>query len=477
MSKLNIMCMATRFINIDRQSPMLMPPDLRDWLPANHIARFIVALVEQFDLSSFKVNRRGSGDAQYPPSMLAALLIYCYATGRFSSRRIEEATYSDVAVRFISADTHPDHDTICTFRRVNGRAFRELFVKVLAVAGQSGLVKQVGGISVDGSKIKANASKHSAVSYKRAGKLIEQLTLEIEELTRKAEEADSTPLEDGLTVPEEITRREQRIKKLQKARAEIEAHYEEERKAKQAEYEAKMAERDRKRKDGRPPRGRPPTPPCDTPPDKKQHNFTDPDSRIMKAGTGKHFEQSYNAQAAVDTEGSMMILGCRVTTSANDKQQLAPTVESVEAAARTPSYVLADSGYTSQPQIDAVEANDGPVVYAATGKRKHGRTVADLESKMDPPPPAEDASTLDKVKHRMNTAEGRALYKLRKQTVEPVFGIIKHALGFRQFHLRGHPKVDLEWNLVCLAYNVRRLFKLSDCDSLPQNVPVLAANG
>ena len=284
MSKLNIMCMATRFINIDRQSPMLMPPDLRDWLPANHIARFIVALVEPFDLSSFKVNRRGSGDAQYPPSMLAALLIYCYATGRFSSRRIEEATYSDVAVRFISADTHPDHDTICTFRRVNGRAFRELFVKVLAVAGQSGLVKQVGGISVDGSKIKANASKHSAVSYKRAGKLIEQLTLD-------------------------------------------------------------------------------------------------------------------------------------------------------------------------------------------------GRTVADLESKMDPPPPAEDASTLDKVKHRMNTAEGRALYKLRKQTVEPVFGIIKHALGFRQFHLRGHPKVDLEWNLVCLAYNVRRLFKLSDCDSLPQNVPVLAANG
>ncbi len=447
---------------------MLLPPDLREWLPKNHIARFILELVEQSDVSSFKVNG-GSGNAQYPPSMLVALLIYCYATGRFASRRIEEATYSDVAVRFIAGDTHPDHDTICTFRRVNGRAFRELFVKVLAVAGQSGLVKQVGGISVDGTKINANASKHAAVSYERAGKLIEQLTLEVGELTRKAEEADSTPLEDGLTVPNEIARREQRIEKLEKARAEIEARYEDERKAKQAEYEAKMAERDRKRAEGKPPRGRDPKPPDGTPPGKNQYNFTDPESRIMKAGSGNHFEQSYNAQAAVDTEGSMMILGNRVTTSPNDKQELAATVESVDGTIRTPNHVLADSGYCSQPQIDAVETGNGPTVYVATGKQKHGRTVTDLERKVDPPPLSEDASTLDKVKHRMNTAQGRALYKLRKETVEPVFGIIKHAIGFRQFHLRGHPKVDLEWNLVCLAYNVRRLFKLSGAGSAPRN--------
>jgi len=405
-------------MNIDRQSPMLMPPDLRDWLPENHIARFIVTLVEGFSLRSFRVNHRGTGDRQYPPSMLASLLIYCYATGRFSSRVIEEATHSDVAVRFITGDTHPDHDTICSFRRNNVRAFRDLFVKVLAVAGQSGLIKKVGGVSVDGTKIKADASKHSAVSYERAGKLIEQLRLEVEQLTGRAEEADNTPLDDGLTVPDEIARREDRIEKLREARSIIEQHYEAERKEAQAEHEAKLADRQAKRRAGKPPRGPDPKPPPDTPPGNRQHNFTDPESRIMKAGSGQHFEQSYNAQAAVDTEGSMMILGCRVTCNPNDQQELQPTVDSVDGDVREISHVLADTGYMSE----------------------------------------------------------RQRYRLRKQTVEPVFGIIKHVMGFRQFHLRGHPKADLEWCVVCLSYNVRRLFRMSS-GALPTNAAIASLGG
>jgi transposase len=439
-----------------------MPPDIRDWLPENHIARFILQLVDQFSVScNFWINWKGSGSAQYPPSMLAALLVYCYATGRFSSRRIEEATYSDVAVRFITGDTHPDHDTICVFRRRNKKAFQKLFVDVLALAGRSGLVKQVGGISVDGSKIKANASKHAAVSYKHAGELIKQLTAEVDELTRKAEKADSTPLEDGLSIPDEINRRTDKIKKLRRAREEIAAHYEAQRQEKQAEFEQKKAERDAKIKEGMKPRGKGPQPPSKTPPDKMQYNFTDPQSHIMVAGSGKHFEQAYNAQAAVDIEGSMMVLGNRVSTSPTDKQQLSDTVDTVDERIRKVDNVLADTGFWSGEQIEKVESNGGPEAYVASRRGKHGKTVADLEIKEDPPPPPEDAPVLEKVKHRMNTKKGKQLYKLRKQTVEPVFGIIKQAMGFRQFHLRGHPKVELEWQLVCLAYNFRRLFKLA----------------
>jgi len=453
--------MSLRFVTIDRRSPMLMPSSLQEWLPETHISRFIVQIVEGLPLSAFKVNWRGTGDRQFPPSMMLALLVYCYATGRFSSRVIEDATYTDVAVRFITADSHPDHDTICRFRRENRRAFREAFVKVLAIAGQSGFVKQVGGISVDGTKIKANASKHAAVSYERAGKLIEQLTLEVEELEHKAEKADSVPLDDGLSISGEICRREERKARLEKARQVIEERYEEQRRTAQQEYEKKMADRQAKREQGKAPRGRPPQPPSGTPPGKNQYNFTEPDSSIMKAGNGKHFEQAHNAQAAVDTEGSMMILGCRVSGEPNDKKELHPTVASVEPAARTPCSALADNGYFSEAQIEAVEANGGPTVYVTTGKSKHGRTVTDLEKRDDPPPP-EEASFKERMTHRLSTRQGKAIYKARKETVEPVFGIIKQAMGFRQFHLRGHPKVELEWHLVCLAYNVRRLFKLAN---------------
>jgi transposase len=454
--------MSVRFITVDRKSPMLMPPRLQEWLPESHIARLIVQIVESLPLSAFRVNWRGTGDAQYPPAMLLALLVYCYASGRFGSRAIEDATYTDVAVRFISGDTHPDHDTICKFRRENREAFQKTFVKVLAIAGQSGLVDKVGSVSVDGTKIKANASKHAAVSYERAGKLIEQLTLEVEELERKAEEADSTPLDDGLSIPDEVSRRQERKARLEQARQVIEEHYEQERRVAQQQHDEKMAERQAQREAGKSPRGRDPKPPSNAPPGNKQYNFTDPESSIMKAGNGQHFEQAYNAQAAVDADGSMMILGCRVSVEPNDKQELAPTVASIDPAVRTPSAVLADNGYFSAEQVEAVEADGGPTVYVATGKTKHGRTVADLEKHDDPPAPPEGASLKERMAHRLSTREGKAAYKARKETVEPTFGVIKSVMGFRQFHLRGHPKVDLEWSLVCLAYNFRRLFRLAD---------------
>ena len=443
---------------------MLFPADLREWLPENSLVHFIIDAVDTLDLSSFSINTRGSGNAQYPPAMMLTLLIYSYATGRFSSREIEQTTYFDVAVRYIcGGDKHPDHDTICSFRLKNRDVFKESFIKVLMVASEIGNLKKVGGISVDGTKISANASKHSAVSYKRAVKKIKQLELEIEQLTQKAEEADSTPLLDGLTIPDEISRRENRKKALEKAKAAIEERYEEIYKEKRAEYEEKKNKRDKVRESGNKPRGREPKPPGETPSDNMQFNFTDEESQIMKAGNGNHFLQSYNAQAAVDTEGSMLILGKYLTAHANDKLELEPCTDSVDSAVRNISDVSSDTGYFSEKAVLAVEDNgNGPIVYCAVEKHGHHRTVADLEEKADPPPPPKDATTKEKMIHRLRTKEGKERYKLRKQTVEPVFGIIKTVMGFRQFSLRGKEKAGLEWDLVTLSYNLKRLYKLND---------------
>jgi transposase len=321
------------------------------------MVHFILEAIERLDLNCFQINWRGSGSEQYPPSTMLALLVYCYATGRFSSRRIEEATYSDVIVRYICANRHPDHDTICTFRRKNGELFKEMFVKVLAMAAELGALKKVGSISVDGTKLHANASKHSAVSYKRAGEMIERLQLEVETLVKKAEDADSTPLDDGLSIPEEIARREDRIARLEKAKAVIEERFEAIRQEKQAEYERKLKVRNAFRKAGRNPRGCDPKAPDDKPEDKAQYNFTDPESRIMKEGNRSGFEQSYNAQAAVDAEGSYLILGQRVSDHPNDKQELKPTVQSVDTMVRDTNEVLADTGYFSEDAVKDVEAD------------------------------------------------------------------------------------------------------------------------
>jgi hypothetical protein len=368
-------------------------------------------------------------------------------------------------VRLLTGDTHPDHDTLCTFRRENQALLTESFVKVLQLAQRLKLLK-FGQLTVaaDGTKVLASASKHSAVSYERAGQMIAQLELEVRQLMDKAEAADATPLQDGLSIPGEIIRRQERKAALAQARAEIEARAQARHAVQLAEHEAKLAERSAKAERGEKVCGQPPAAPTATPKPGDQYNFTDPESRIMKAGGGNHFEQSYNAQTAVEVE-SRLIVGERVSQAPNDKQELVPTLAAIPAEAGPVAAALVDSGFFSEAAVTQVERSGdgtptGTVVYAAVEKTGHHRSVADLEKKSEPEPPAANAGMAEVMRHRLKTTAGRTLYKLRQQTVEPVFGILKSVLGFRQFRLRGRAKVALEWTLVCLAYNFKRLHRL-----------------
>jgi transposase len=443
--------MSTRFVNIDRETPMLLPVNMQDWLPENDLSRFIVDACEQLDTSAFKVNSKGTGSEQMPPTMMLALLIYSYATGTFGSRRIERNTYTDIATIYIcGAKAHPDHSVICDFRKDNKEAFEAAFTKVLIMARETGKLKKVGGIAVDGTKIKANASKHSAVSYKRAVEMIKEAEEEVKQLEAKAEEEDNKPLKEGLSVPDEIARRKDRIAALKEAKEAMEKVYQEA----QSEKEEGKDKKDDSTGGG-----------TGKPLKEYQHNFTDPESRIMKAGTGKHFEQCYNAQAAVDTQGSMLILAGYVTDHANDKRELEPIVNSVDSSIRRVSAALADTGYFSEKGVTAVEKPDekgkatGPAVYCAVEKTEHHRSVQDLEQKKEPRLKP-NATVKEKMIHRLRTEEGKEIYKKRKETVEPVFGIIKSVMGFRQFLLRGIEKVNTEWTLVRSAYDFKKLHRL-----------------
>jgi transposase len=452
--------MAAKFVSIDHDTPLLLPPDLRDWLPADHMVHFVMDAVDALDLSTARVNERGTGSAQYPPSMMLGLLIYCYSTGTFSSRRIETLSHENVAVRYLCADTHPDHDSVCKFRRENKELLSSCFHQVLELAVSAQVLK-VGDItvSVDGTKLLANASKHSAMSHDHIEKQMKLAEDQIEELLAKAEDADSTPLQDGLSIPKEIKRREDRVAKLKAAKAVIEDRAKVRFESEMAEHEEKLAKRRAKEKSsGKKSRGEEPKPPQEGPRSKDQYNFTDPESRIMKDGGS--FEQCFNAQAAVEVE-SMLVVGGQVSDAANDKQQLEPCVASISPAVGRVSEVLADSGYYSEEAVSAVEeGGKGPTVYAAMKRKRHGRSVEQLEQHEDPPAPPPGASVAEVMAHRLETKAGRELYALRKQTVEPVFGIIKEALGFRRFLLRGLEKVDLEWSLVTTSYNLKRLFNM-----------------
>lgn len=455
--------MAARFVNLDRQTPMFLPCDLREWLPGDHLVHFILDAVEQIPTGHLRVNHRGTGSEQYPPTMMLALLIYGYATGRFGSRTIEAATPSDVAVRYLCANHHPDHDSICTFRKQNKAAFEAAFVTVLQLAHQLRLTR-VGSVSVDGTKIQANASKHAAVSYQRAGELITRFQLEVAELMTRAETADGKEAKEPLDIPAELARREKRIESLKHARQIIEAQARAMAEVKRPEHDAKVAERQAKRDAGKKPRGPEPQAPGEEPEPKAQYNLTDPESRIMKAGNGKHFEQAYNAQAAVDE--AMLIVGQRVSVAPNDKEELAASVQAISPVVIAEvTAVLADSGFYSEAAVQAVEQKSdgtasGLTVYAAVDKQSHHQSVADLLPQPEPPELPEHASAKEKRARRLKTQAGRTLYKLRKQTVEPVFGIIKEVMGFRRFLLRGREKVSLEWLLVCVSYNLKRLFTL-----------------
>ena len=452
--------MSVRFVNIDHDTPMLLPPDLRDWVSPDHMVHFIIDAVVALDLSRARTNQRGTGSAQYPPAMMLGLLIYCYATGTFASRRIETLTYENLAVRYLTGDTHPDHDSICKFRRENKDLLSDAFHQVLELAARARIL-QVGDITVaiDGTKILANASKHSAASYGHAVKQMQLAQEQIARLLEKAEAADSTPLQDGLTIPGEIKRREDRIAKLGEAKQAMEQRAKERLLEEQAAYQEKLAARQAKEQNtGKKTGGKPPEPPQEGPRDQDQYNFTDPESRIMKVRGG--FEQSYNAQAAVEVT-TMLIVGQHLTAQANDKQQLVPTLAVISPVIRQVANALVDSGYYSEAAVLTTEAGArAPTVYAAMKRENHGRSIAQLETRADPPPPPADASMAERMAHRLDTTDGKQLYGLRKQTVEPAFGIIKQAIGFRRFLLRGIGKAELEWTLVTTSYNLKRLFNL-----------------
>lgn len=452
--------MAQRLVNIDRDTPMLLPVDLREWVPQDDLVHFVIEAVMGLRLTTLAANPRGTGSAQYPPKAMLALLVYCYANGVFSSRRIERATHTLVPVRYLMAGHHPDHDTICKFRRENLAAVREAFAQVLTLAKAMGLLK-VGTVSVDGTHILAHAGKDRNVRYDRAGELEGELTAEIDRRLGEAERADAEADPDagagGQRLPEPLARLEAMREQMRRARTRLEEEAAEEARAARPAYEAKAQDRERERRGGHPP-----APPRETPEAKRQTNLTDPDSRLMRKTRRSGYEQVYNAQAAVDAEGSMLILAARVSQCASDAHELAPAVEAVEAAVGRPTATLADAGYVNAEAFEALEGA-GLDLYVAVG-RGDGQAARRFDyrpkSVTDRPPRKVTDPRLLKMQEKLKTEAGRAMYGLRKQTVEPVFGIIKGALGFRRFLLRGLEKVAGEWSLVSLAYNLKRLASL-----------------
>jgi transposase len=445
----------SKFVECERDQAFLLPPDLRDWIPEDDLAHFVIEAVDRVEMSAFKVNHRGTGSAQYHPRMMLALLIYCYANGIFSSRRIERATYRDIGVRFVAANVHPDHDTIATFRRENFAAVSESFLRVLLLAKELKLVK-VGVVSVDGTKIDANASKHRSVRYDRAGELVDQLNLEIADLMGRAEAADGSGEEDPQALPKEIARRQALRDRLDAARCRLEAQAKARAEAERDDYEAKVAARAKRR--GRA-KGKHPKPPDETPRADEQSNLSDPDSRLMRRSKRHEYRQAYNAQAVVDAGGSQLILGARVSNCASDRNELVANIAAIPTALGRPGTALADNGYANGEEVAAL-AESGIEAMVATGARGRRRAHDFRPAKAQAAAKAPKADWLKAMAAKLESEDGRALYKLRQQTVEPVFGIIKAVLGFTSFSLRGLDKVAGEWHLVALAYNCKRLHKL-----------------
>ena len=452
-----------RFLPIDRDSVYLFPPSVQDWLPETHLARYIANVIESLDLSGIERAYAGRGSDAYHPASLMSLLIYGYATGVFSSRKIEMATYDSVAFRYLACNRHPDHDTLATFRRRFGDQFQALFVQVLQIA-QANQLSQFGSVSLDGTKLHANASRHSALSYEHAGKIETQLKQEVRELLALAESADSERVARRPSVPADtlrevatsIARREDQLAAIAKAKAKIEARAKERYAREKAEFDAKLKARaDNAAKTGRKPPGNPPAPPSEAPRAEDQVNLTDDESRIMKVAGGG-FEQCYNAQAMVDIE-TMLIVVSEVTQAANDRQQVEPMIarlRALPAGLNAPATRLADTGYFSADNVDACrQAGIEPLI--AVGREGHHPHWK--ERFTEPAPLAADASAVDTMKHTLKTQAGKKHYALRKQTVEPVFGVIKSVMKFRQFMLRGLINVGNEWTLVCLAWNLKRL--------------------
>lgn len=446
--------MSNRFIEIDRSQPITLPGNLEGWLDSNDLAHFIVEVVEALDTRAIEAAYHGGGSAPYPPKTLLALLFYCYVKGIFSSRKIERATGELIPVLYLTGGTHPDHDSINTFRQRFLPQMEPLFVQVLQIAHGLGILK-LGDVSLDGTKIQANASKHKALSWAYAEKLEETLQAEVRTLLRRAATEGGQGSKE-IDLPAEWKRREDRLQKIAEVKAEIERRAQARYAQEQAEYAAKQAERVAKEQArGRKLGGKPPQEPTPGPQPKDQVNFTDEDSRIMPV-SGGGFEQAYNAQATVD-QATLPIVGQHVTQQANDKQEVEPALQEL---AKLPDELgsveraALDNGYYSQSNIEALE-RQGIEPFIAVGRQSHYQA---LEERLAPVPEApNDPDAVGAMKHRLKTKEGKAFYAQRKTTVEPVFGIIKAVMGFRRFLLRGLEAVKGEWRLVCLAFNLKRL--------------------
>jgi transposase len=436
-----------------------LPPDLRDWVPEDDLVHFVIEAVERLPLESFRVNHRGTGDKQFPPHMMLALLIYSYANGLFSSRKIERATHRDVAIRYLCAGTHPDHDTICKFRRENFEAFRESFVDVLELARELKLLK-LGNVSLDGTHLKANASIDQNVNYQRAVEIRAQLRLDIEELLAQAETADAED-QDSQKLPEEIARREKLASKMERAIEELEARARQRQQKAEAKYEEKKAERrEKQKKTGKKCTGRDPKRPEKKAEDSsEQCNLSDPDARIMRKNKRASFTQSYNAQAAVDADGSQLVVGQHVSQSAGDYAELENGVASIPGELGKPASVLADAGYVNADAFDRLQEAGVEIYCSVHREDAHNERHYDFRPETASGRVVKDPTDerLVAMRDKLRTEKGKALYGRRNHTVEPVFGIIKAAMGFRGFSLRGKEKVSSEWTLVCLAYNLKRL--------------------
>ncbi|MDE2148776.1 MAG: IS1182 family transposase [Gammaproteobacteria bacterium] len=446
------------FRPIDRTTGFLLPPSVDEWLPERHLARFVVEVIDRLDLSSMTRAYRGSGSASYHPALLLGLLVYGYATGVFSSRKIERATYDSVAFRYIAANSHPDHDTLATFRRRFLKRIEGLFVEMLMLAREMGLLK-LGTVALDGTKIHAHASRHSALSYEHAAKLEAQLRQEVAELLALAESEDRADVPDGLSIPEELAIRQERLARIGAAKAKLEAHAKARYEREHAEHAAKLAAREAREKiTGKKPSGKPPEPPTAASGPSDQVNLTDEESRIMKVAGGG-FEQCYNAPAVVAAD-SLLVVAQDVVQEANDKRQIMPMIEHLTAlpeALGRAEHVLADNGYFSEANVNGcAAAGIVPLISLGRGKHHPGWKARFK----DAPPACGNPTPLQAMMHRLATPEGKRWHALRKQIPEPVFGIIKSVMGFRQFSLRGLKKVKGEWNLVTLAWNVRRTFAM-----------------
>jgi transposase len=422
------------------EQDLLLPPSLREWLPDNHLVWFVSDVVDQLDLSGIHAvyERELRGQPPYDPRMMTKLLVYAYCVGVYSARKIRQRLVEDVAFRVLAAGNEPDFRTISDFRKIHLRALEGLFEQVLKIVLETGTMK-LGRVALDGTKVKANASKHKAMSYDRMKEQEKLIRVQVKEMLARAEGTDAE--EDGRygknkhgdELPEELQRRETRLQRIREAKQAVEARA-----------------REKANAEGKPEKAAKPA-------DKAQYNFTDPESRIMKSSEG--FVQGYNAQVAVEPD-FQLIVGQAVTQAANDKEQVVPMIEILETqSGQRPEAILADSGYCSEKNLEQLESTEEPdrsiEAYIATGRQKHGERPVAARG-----PLPKGATRVEKMRRKLQTKAGAAIYAARKAIVEPVFGQIKQARGFRRFSLRGLAKVRSEWALVCLTHNVLKLYRM-----------------